>query len=81
MNAHHALTTFNEVVAGKKVGWVFEADLKNFFGSLDKKWLIKFVKHLAGDPRIINLIQRWLKAGILENGEVHLSETGAWQTH
>ena len=79
LSAHHALATFNEVVLGKKVGWVFEADLKNFFGSLDKKWLIKFVEHRVGDQRIINLIQRWLKAGVLENGEVHLSATGVPQ--
>lgn len=76
LSAHNALATFNSVVTAKKISWVYEADLKNFFGSLDKKWLIKFVEHRVGDPRIINMIQRWLKAGILEDGEVYLSKTG-----
>jgi group II intron reverse transcriptase/maturase len=68
VGAHNALCTFNEVVAGKKVSWVLECDLKNFFGSLDHEWLLRFVKHRVGDPRIICLIRRWLKAGILEDG-------------
>ena len=68
IGAHNALCTFNEVVAGKKVSWVLECDLKNFFGSLDHEWLLRFVKHRIGDPRIICLIRRWLKAGILEDG-------------
>lgn len=79
LSAHHALSTFNEVVVGKKVGWVLEADLKNFFGSLDHKWLLQFVKHRVGDPRIINLIQRWLKAGVLEEGEWQPNEGGTPQ--
>jgi len=68
IGAHNALCTFNEVVAGKKVSWVLECDLKNFFGSLDHGWLTRFVEHRVGDPRIICLIRRWLKAGILEDG-------------
>ena len=68
IGAHNALCTFNEVVAGKKVSWVLECDLENFFGSLDHEWLLRFVKHRVGDPRIICLIRRWLKAGILEDG-------------
>ncbi len=38
LSAHHALATLNEVIAGRKVGWVLEADLKNFFGSLGNLW-------------------------------------------
>jgi hypothetical protein len=41
--AHHALATLNEIVAGSKVGWVLEADLKNFFESLSREWLLRFV--------------------------------------
>ncbi len=55
---------------------VYEADLKNFFGSLDHGWLLRFVKHRVGDPRIISLIQRWLKAGVLEDNELQISELG-----
>jgi RNA-directed DNA polymerase len=67
------------VIAGSKVGWVLEADLKNFFGSLSHQWLLRFVEHRVGDPRLISLIRRWLKAGVLEDGEVHPSEEGTPQ--
>lgn len=79
LSAHHALCTLNEIIAGKKVSWVFEADLKNFFGSLDHRWLVRFVEHRVGDPRIMNLIQRWLKAGVLEDGQLTASEEGTPQ--
>jgi RNA-directed DNA polymerase len=77
--AHNALSTLNEVIAGKKVGWVLEADLKNFFGSLAHGWLLRFVEHRVGDPRMISLIRRWLKAGILEEDEIHPNEEGTPQ--
>jgi RNA-directed DNA polymerase len=77
--AHHALATLNEVIAGSKIGWVLEADLKNFFGSLSHEWLLRFVEHRVGDPRLISLIRRWLKAGVLEDGEVHPNEEGTPQ--
>ena len=77
--AHHALATLNEVIAGRKVGWVLEADLKNFFGSLNHDWLLQFVQHRVGDPRLISLIRRWLKAGVLEEGVVTPSEMGTPQ--
>ena len=56
--AHHALATLNEVIAGGKVSWVLEADLKNFFGSLSHEWVLRFVEHCVGDPRMITLIRR-----------------------
>ena len=79
LGAHNALATLNEVVAGKQISWVLEADLKNFFGSLDHDWVLRFVEHRVGDPRLINLIRRWLKAGVLEDGAIHPSETGTPQ--
>lgn len=79
LSAHHALATLNEVIAGGKIGWVLEADLKNFFGSLDHDWVLRFVEHRVGDPRLINLIRRWLKAGVLEDGAVHPSDEGTPQ--
>ena len=79
LGAHNALSTLNEVIAGQKVGWVLEADLKNFFGSLDHGWLLRFVEHRVGDPRVISLIRRWLKAGILEEGEICANEQGTPQ--
>jgi RNA-directed DNA polymerase len=79
LGAHRALATLNEVIAGGKVSWVLEADLKNFFGSLSHEWLLRFVELRVGDPRMISLIRRWLKAGVLEDGEVHSNEEGTPQ--
>ena len=79
LSAHHALATLHEVIAGRKVGGVLEADLKNFFGSLDHGWLLRFVAHRVGDPRLLSLIRRWLKAGSLEQGEIHPNEEGTPQ--
>lgn len=76
---HNALATLNEIITGKKVGWVLEADLKNFFGSLDHEWMMKFVEHRVGDPRILRLIHRWLKVGVLEDGVITASEQGTPQ--
>ncbi len=79
LSAHHALATLNEVIAGGKMGWVLEADLKNFFGSLNHDWGLRFVAHRVGDPRLMSLIRRWLKAGVLEDGKVHPNEEGTPQ--
>ena len=77
--AHQALATLHEVIAGRKVEWVLEADLKNFFGSLSHEWMLRFVEHRVGDPRLISLIRRWLKAGVLEDEEVQANEKGTPQ--
>src|SRR6202049_790526 len=77
--AHPALATLHERIAGGKIEWVLEADLKNFFGSLSHEWMLRFVEHRVGDQRLISLIRRWLKAGVLEDGEVHPSEEGTPQ--
>src|ERR1700686_144423 len=77
--AHQALATLHERIAGGKIEWVLEADLKNFFGSLSHEWMLRFVEHRVGDQRLISLIRRWLKAGVLENGEIHPSEEGTPQ--
>ncbi|HYN24597.1 MAG TPA: reverse transcriptase domain-containing protein [Pyrinomonadaceae bacterium] len=79
IGAHHALATLHEVIAGKPVSWVYEADLRNFFGSLDHGWLLRFVQLRVGDPRILCLIRRWLKAGVLEDGIIEPSEEGVPQ--
>jgi RNA-directed DNA polymerase len=79
LGAHNALSTLNEIIAGRKVSWVLEADLKDFFGSLNHGWLLWFVEHRVGDPRILNLIRRWLKAGVMDDGHISYSETGTPQ--
>ena len=79
VGAPHALATLHAVLAGKPVSWLYEADLRNFFGSLDHGWLLRFVQHRVGDPRMVPLIRRWLKAGVLEDGTIELSEEGVPQ--
>ena len=61
------------------MSYVLEADLKNFFGSLDHGCLLRFLEDRVGDPRIVSLIRRWLKAGILEEGELTANEKGTPQ--
>ena len=77
--AHQAIATLHERISGGKIEWVLEADLKNFFGSLSHEWMLRFVQHRVGDQRLISLIRRWLKAGILEDGEIRPSEEGTPQ--
>jgi hypothetical protein len=77
--AHQALASLHEVISGRQVEWVLEADLKNFFGSLSHEWMLRFVEHRVGDPRLISLIRRWLKASILEDGEISANEQGTPQ--
>lgn len=57
-SAHQALADVHRAIGSKKVGWVFEADLKDFFGSLSHAWVERFLKHRVGDPRILTLIRR-----------------------
>jgi len=58
--AHQALATLHERIAGGKIEWVLEAGIKNFFGSLNHEWMLRFVDHRVGDQRLISLIRRWL---------------------
>ena len=79
-NAHHALATLGEILSGvPAMSYVLEADLKNFFGSLEHGILLRFLEERVGDPRIISLVRRWLKAGILEKGELTANEKGTPQ--
>jgi RNA-directed DNA polymerase len=61
------------------MSYVLEADLKNFFGSLDHGCALRFLEERVGDPRVISLVRRWLKAGILDKGELTANEKGAPQ--
>jgi RNA-directed DNA polymerase len=78
--AHQALATLGEILSGvPAMSYVLEADLKNYFGSLDHGILLRFLEQRVGDPRIISLVRRWLKAGILEKGELTANEQGTPQ--
>src|SRR5256714_12114203 len=63
----------------KKVNYILDADIRSFFDTVSQEWLIKFVEHRIGDRRMIRLIQKWLKAGVLEDGVVTVSEMGTGQ--
>jgi RNA-directed DNA polymerase len=78
-SAHHALTALDQAIEKKRVKWVLDADLRDFFGSLEHPQLIRFIEHRIGDKRVVRLIQQWLAAGVLEDGAWTLSETGTPQ--
>jgi group II intron reverse transcriptase/maturase len=61
------------------VNYILDADIRSFFDSVSQSQLVRFVEHRIADPRIIRLIQKWLKAGVLEDGIVSVSKTGTGQ--
>jgi retron-type reverse transcriptase len=61
------------------VNWIVDADIRSFFDEISQSWIIRFLKHRIGDPRIIRLIQKFLKAGILEDGALTVSDKGTVQ--
>lgn len=73
---HSALDALYVGFMKRKVGWVLDADIRDFFSAIDHEWLVKFIEHRIADKRIVRLIQKWLKAGVLENGERTPSEDG-----
>ena len=76
---HQALDALTVGITTKKVNWVLDADIRDFFGSLTHEWLVKFVEHRIGDKRVVRLIQKWLNAGVLEDGKRVRSEVGTVQ--
>jgi group II intron reverse transcriptase/maturase len=76
---HDALDALVVGISSTKVNHILDCDLRAFFDSVSQDWLVRFLKHRIGDPRIIRLIQKWLKAGVLEEGVVTVSETGTGQ--
>jgi len=65
---HDALDALAYGIKTRKICWVLDSDIQSFFDELDRSWLIRFLEHRIGDRRIIRLIQKWLKAGVLEEG-------------
>jgi group II intron reverse transcriptase/maturase len=76
---HDALDALCVAIDHRKVNWILDADIQNFFGAVSQEWLVRFLEHRVGDKRIIRLIQKWLKAGILEDGVVTVEDTGTGQ--
>jgi group II intron reverse transcriptase/maturase len=78
-SAHDAMDALVVAIEHRKVNFILDADIRSFFDTVSQDWLIRFVEHRIGDPRVIRLIRKWLKAGVLEDGIVNISERGTGQ--
>jgi RNA-directed DNA polymerase len=76
---HDALDALATGILRRKVNWVLDADIRDFFGTVDQAWLERFLEHRIADKRVLRLIQRWLKAGVIEDGEWSRTEEGTAQ--
>ena len=76
---HDALDALCVGITTKRVNFILDADVRSFFDEVSQSWLVRFVEHRIGDPRIIRLIQKWLTAGVLEDGVVTTSDKGTGQ--
>ena len=76
---HDALDALSVGIVRKKVNFVLDADIRDFFGRLDRGWLERFLEHRIADKRVLRLIQKWLSAGVIEDGEWSSTEAGTAQ--
>lgn len=76
---HDALDALAFAIQREPVNYILDADIKGFFDNLSKSWLVKFVEHRVADRRILRLIQKWLNAGVMEDGKWSNTETGTPQ--
>ena len=76
---HQALDALVAGIYRKKVNWVLDADIRDFFGQLDRGWLEKFLRHRIADERVLRLIGKWLAAGVIEDGQWTQGEKGSPQ--
>jgi len=77
--AHDALDALSTAINRTKVNFIVDADIAKFFDTVSQDWLVRFLEHRIGDKRILRLIRKWLKAGVLEDGEVRVAEEGTGQ--
>jgi RNA-directed DNA polymerase len=73
---HDALDALVVGIERKKVNWVLDADIRDFFISLDHLWLVRFLEHRIADRRVLRLIQKWLRAGVIETGRGRQARAG-----
>lgn len=76
---HDALDALYTALLTRKVNWVLEVDIRGFFDAIDHGWLVKFLEHRIADRRVVRLIQKWLNAGVLEEGKRIRAEEGTPQ--
>jgi group II intron reverse transcriptase/maturase len=76
---HDALDALYVGITDRRVNWVLDLDIRGFFTSIRREWLVKFVEHRIADRRIVRLIQKWLNAGVLEDGKLIQTDVGTPQ--
>jgi RNA-directed DNA polymerase len=76
---HDALDALAAGIDRKRVNWVLDADIRDFFGSLDRDWLMRFLRHRIADERVLRLVGKWLAAGVIEEGRLSDSGRGSPQ--
>jgi RNA-directed DNA polymerase len=76
---HDALDALSVAISSTPVNWILDADIRSFFDSVSQEWLVRFLGHRIGDERVIRLVRKWLKAGVLEDGNWSVSEMGTPQ--
>src|ERR1017187_3450470 len=76
---HQALDALSVGLHRKRVNWVLDADIRGFFDNMSHKWMLKFLQHRVADQRILRLIQKWLKAGVSEDGQESETKVGTPQ--
>jgi RNA-directed DNA polymerase len=76
---HHALDALATGITRRKVNWVLDADIRGFYDAIDHEWMLKFLEHRIADRRVLRLIRKWLKAGVIEDGEWSETLEGAAQ--
>src|SRR5204862_692957 len=76
---HDALDALVVGITRTKVNYILDADIRSFFDEVSQDWLTRFLEHRIGDPRIIRLVRKWLKAGVLEEEVVTVSDKGTGQ--
>ena len=76
---HDALDALIVGISNRKVNFILDADIRSFFTEVSQEWVVRFLEHRIGDKRIIRLVEKWLRAGILEDGVVTIEEKGTGQ--
>jgi len=77
--AHEALDALAVGIRMKKISWILDADIRGYFDAIDHVWMMKFLEHRVADRRVLRLIQKWLKAGVVEEGVWTESNVGSPQ--
>jgi RNA-directed DNA polymerase len=76
---HQALDALTVGIQWKRVNWVLDADIRGFFDNMSHEWTMKFIEHRVADRRVLRLIQKWLKAGVSEDGQWSETKLGTPQ--